>query len=364
MGTNASVDKGSKKHTEALQEIASDECVEETASVLFCDPCNSAGEENEAVGYCVDCKECLCSICYKSHSRNKLSRSHVLLNRDAIPGEFAKLCDSCKVVNDENEAEGFCGDCKEYLCAECFQGHARNKLSRHHIMYSKHNMPRPITGNFQEREKIKEESTYNEEYRLVSSLNVIMKPEEQNSYITGIALVSDHQVVMTDELNRSLKLYDKKEHHIWSVKMESVPNRITSISHDQVAVVLRNECKIKIYSIPKLETIRSLKTDGTCVDIECVKTKLFVSFRKPLKFQVLDLTGKIKSTILPDDAITGNCDSPSRIAVYHDESLIFISDWKRKTLMSMDMDGKMVSLFPTPLSWCERWRFMSACGLP
>jgi hypothetical protein len=62
MGTNASVDNSSKKHTEALQEIASDECVEETASVLFCDPCNSAGEENEAVGYCVDCKECLCSI--------------------------------------------------------------------------------------------------------------------------------------------------------------------------------------------------------------------------------------------------------------------------------------------------------------
>ena len=45
---------------------------------------------------------------------------------------FEYCCDPCKGVGDNDEAEGFCMDCSEYLCSTCFRSHSRNKINKHH----------------------------------------------------------------------------------------------------------------------------------------------------------------------------------------------------------------------------------------
>ncbi|XP_052815258.1 uncharacterized protein LOC128242214 [Mya arenaria] len=40
-------------------------------------------------------------------------------------------------------AEGYCVDCEEYLCAVCFSCHCRPKPSRGHVLQSKDEMPKP-----------------------------------------------------------------------------------------------------------------------------------------------------------------------------------------------------------------------------
>lgn len=50
----------------------------------WCDPCASDNVESKAASWCTDCEEALCPDCTKAHRRNKLSRSHVLIDTQQI----------------------------------------------------------------------------------------------------------------------------------------------------------------------------------------------------------------------------------------------------------------------------------------
>jgi DNA-binding beta-propeller fold protein YncE len=76
-----------------------------------------------------------------------------------------------------------------------------------------------------------------------------------------------------------------------------------------------------------------------------INNQLYVSFWKPVKFQILQLTGAIIKTIKPDDEILKHCKLPRYIAVSHDESVIYVSDWKTSKVMSLDINGNMLSLY-------------------
>ena len=85
-------------------------------------------------------------------------------------------------------------------------------------------------------------------------------------------------------------MYNRRTRTFEELKMKSVPNRITAISYDQVAVVLHNEGTIEILNTrDELSYVRSLKTDGNCVDVEYFNTKLYESspFADRLSFKSL-----------------------------------------------------------------------------
>jgi hypothetical protein len=56
-----------------------------TKETIYCDPCGMEEVEEEAQGYCKECGEYLCGSCFKSHSRNKASRNHTLLDKAIMP---------------------------------------------------------------------------------------------------------------------------------------------------------------------------------------------------------------------------------------------------------------------------------------
>ena len=109
-----------------------------------CDPCSTAGDEAEVTGYCVNCEEYLCSDCYKDHPRNKASRNHRLLDKDSMPTKETIYCDPCGLEQVQEEAHGYCKECGEYLCASCSKSHSRNKASRKHTLLDKDSMPKSV----------------------------------------------------------------------------------------------------------------------------------------------------------------------------------------------------------------------------
>ncbi|XP_060567489.1 E3 ubiquitin-protein ligase TRIM71-like [Ruditapes philippinarum] len=56
--------------------------------------------------------------------------------------EFCEIfCEPCEKAQQQTIAEGFCVDCSEYLCGQCFNHHKRFKLFEHHVLQDKNSMP-------------------------------------------------------------------------------------------------------------------------------------------------------------------------------------------------------------------------------
>ncbi|XP_053389382.1 E3 ubiquitin-protein ligase TRIM33-like, partial [Mercenaria mercenaria] len=54
--------------------------------------------------------------------------------------DFDHRCEPCLVIDQQIEAHGFCVDCQEYLCKNCFSYHQRIKATKHHHLVNKDNM--------------------------------------------------------------------------------------------------------------------------------------------------------------------------------------------------------------------------------
>ncbi|XP_053391806.1 E3 ubiquitin-protein ligase TRIM71-like [Mercenaria mercenaria] len=70
-------------------------------------------------------------------------RKSVIAASDEIKDIF---CEPCVGDGKQIEAEGFCVDCSEYLCGQCYNSHGRFKAFKHHVLQDKKNMPIDVTG--------------------------------------------------------------------------------------------------------------------------------------------------------------------------------------------------------------------------
>lgn len=52
------------------------------------------------------------------------------------------ICEPCKEEETIKNAEGFCIDCQEYLCDDCFKCHLVPKPTKHHQLLDKDEMPK------------------------------------------------------------------------------------------------------------------------------------------------------------------------------------------------------------------------------
>ncbi|XP_053386321.1 uncharacterized protein LOC128550725 [Mercenaria mercenaria] len=56
-------------------------------SKVFCQPCSSDEDWAFAVGYCQNCSEYFCQTCLKLHCKQSISKHHVILEGENMPGE-------------------------------------------------------------------------------------------------------------------------------------------------------------------------------------------------------------------------------------------------------------------------------------
>lgn len=182
-----------------------------------CDPCTSAGDHVEAHGFCSHCEEYLCGICFRSHSRSKASRDHILLDKDNMPKSSVSFCDLCKTAGDEVKAEGYCADCDERLCSTCYRSHSRSKASKHHVLLDKDNMPTGVVNgalsssftrmNISDQEA--DVQNYRKQFTYIRGINVAVTGGDKARVVTDTALMST-RLLVADDQNVSLRLGDLK----------------------------------------------------------------------------------------------------------------------------------------------------------
>ncbi|XP_045216928.2 tripartite motif-containing protein 45-like [Mercenaria mercenaria] len=58
---------------------------------VYCQPCDLDGPRLPAHGYCVDCKEHLCENCFTVHKKQRPSRHHTLLDKNSMPQTISSV---------------------------------------------------------------------------------------------------------------------------------------------------------------------------------------------------------------------------------------------------------------------------------
>ncbi|XP_060594363.1 uncharacterized protein LOC132748746 [Ruditapes philippinarum] len=94
------------------------------AEVIFCEPCEQDGRQTEAEGFCVDCSEYLCGQCYKNHKLFKAFRSHVLQDKNTMPQTVKDkyvqdVCVTTCSLHVDKVIEYFCSSCDILGCTTC-----------------------------------------------------------------------------------------------------------------------------------------------------------------------------------------------------------------------------------------------------
>ncbi|XP_060599758.1 uncharacterized protein LOC132753335 [Ruditapes philippinarum] len=72
--------KASKQFSSSTTSMASDEDLQ-----IYCQPCDEEGTRLPAHGYCTECREHLCKNCYTAHKVSRLSKHHTLQDATNMP---------------------------------------------------------------------------------------------------------------------------------------------------------------------------------------------------------------------------------------------------------------------------------------
>ncbi|XP_053391553.1 uncharacterized protein LOC128554315 [Mercenaria mercenaria] len=88
-----------------------------------CEPCLAIGQQIEAHGFCVDCQEHLCKNCFAYHQRLKANKHHQLVNKDnmakhAVSKESDECTERCQVHKKE-VIKFFCPKHEALGCNDC-----------------------------------------------------------------------------------------------------------------------------------------------------------------------------------------------------------------------------------------------------
>ncbi|XP_060559262.1 E3 ubiquitin-protein ligase TRIM33-like [Ruditapes philippinarum] len=92
---------------------------------LYCNPCDTDGLKKLAHGFCQDCNEHLCKNCFQHHRRSRPSRKHVLLNKydmalhqTTVDVNADIITDNCSNHKDKL-LEFYCNNHKTVSCKVC-----------------------------------------------------------------------------------------------------------------------------------------------------------------------------------------------------------------------------------------------------
>jgi hypothetical protein len=179
-----------------------------------------------------------------------------------MPRKLTKFCNPCKVAGDEIKAVGYCKDCCDSLCSDCFKGHPRNKFTRDHVIVKDDALVAvdidvtPSISKMKVTENMTSGVNTSEEYIFIQDINVKSHTDGKDCFITGMTLVSHNELVLCDADNQCLKLVDINKNIIKDVlSLQCKPYGITTISNDQIAVALDNCFKIQLVKVREKQIV-------------------------------------------------------------------------------------------------------------
>ncbi|CAC5425890.1 unnamed protein product [Mytilus coruscus] len=100
---------------------------------LKCEPCLYRNQDVVATKYCKECDERYCDSCTFSHTSQKQTKSHIILDIKEA-SDTKEKCEPCYCKQKHIDATFICQDCEEYLCLECKEFHLSQKRNKKHAI--------------------------------------------------------------------------------------------------------------------------------------------------------------------------------------------------------------------------------------
>ncbi|KAL4217254.1 hypothetical protein ACF0H5_023705 [Mactra antiquata] len=133
------------------------------------------------------------------------------------------------------------------------------------------------------------------------------------------------------------------------ITFDTQPCDITTLPNREVAVFFPAEQLMRILSTTSgLSIKKSIKVSGKCLAVEYCNNYIYISYCKPVKNQILSLSGGVRKSIAPDSNCLQYTTFPSYIAVdIKDTSstILYVSDCTENSIISMDQHGKMLAVY-------------------
>ncbi|XP_060551647.1 uncharacterized protein LOC132713179 [Ruditapes philippinarum] len=160
---------------------------------------------------------------------------------------------------------------------------------------------------------------------------------EKGCNITGIAIISEAEILFAEYDNVCLNIFNHKEGKITStMKTSSGPADVTTINSLSAATTLPEEGKIMFINTQNgLSVSHSLQVGIGCSGIDHRNGIMAVTFIKPAAVQVLDKEGHILHQV----SDTSILDRPLYVSLSNDNVSMYVSDWKNNAVYEFTLTG-------------------------
>ena len=310
----------------------------------ICDSCSMDGKTSEALFFCPDCNDYMCSSCELFHKKVKVTRSHNPLSGDKMPKKAAKGITSPSETDNSFESQltpaedlSFWGNestpAEEFTPSESISPPAE-ELST-------------VAEDFTSRKKktrvrrVVLDATVTPH----TTVNIKSPLDKYDPLITGLALLPNREMLLADYNNKCLKLLDKSQKIKDILDLPGIPYDVAVVNEKEAVVTLPLQQYVLQYVRlqPKLQTGRTIKLNKGCWGVEVANNNIYVACNNNTKQQevvVLDTTGQYVSRIIEISKISTQFDNMRHIAVNPEGDKLYVTGTNQ--IMCMTVDGKVL----------------------
>lgn len=362
-------------------------------SSSFCSPCKTDGQLTEAQHYCTTCKEYLCIKCKNLHGNtgetgfamrptasvmrptigvnpNRTSNFHhrqvnggplrvQRSNTAFLHTDEVRDCGDCKNDGRSREASQYCKYCKTDLCATCWDKHRRmpkdhkiqGSSKDHKIQGSSNDQGSRDSCDSNEHKIIDiNNGLLNASVKSARNVNVRLPDDRRVPLITGCTFLGRGELVLCDHGNCKLILLNSDVTSELDF-MRFYPYRpwdVSAVNKNIVAVTVPSNRTLRFIQIyPSLCTIDTVRFDKKCFGVAVAVTKIYVTCHQE-DFTTgdvieLDINGNfIRRISCEENSFRSLFSWPYYVATNGDGSVLYVSDWKTNTIISLSPNGKIL----------------------
>ena len=178
-----------------------------------------------------------------------------------------------------------------------------------------------------------------------SEVSVITGDDDDDTCISGCAVLPNGNVVICDQENKQIKLLDD----FWAITGRlRLPNPWDVSVIDPSNVIVSSPDKKQLHNIqvfPQMKAERIIQLDKKCWGVAVYGEEIYTTCHNDPgdgEIRVLDMKGNVKTRIR--SSRDGSClfNSPSYITVSVSGEKIFVSDWHTRTVTCMVPSGRVI----------------------
>lgn len=166
------------------------------------------------------------------------------------------------------------------------------------------------------------------------------------SEITGMTLLSADKLLLVDKKKQVIrKIKIKSNTALSHLVLPSEPWDVTALPKKQAAVTLPDKSKIQMISTKGgLSLGTTVDVVGNCLGISSAMDRLVVSFRNPVKIEVIDFNGKVHVRVDRDStgSVLFQCPRYVSVIEYGRVPVICVSDYSTNIVTKLSLGGEVL----------------------